>query len=103
MGSSPSGRTMKTTMLKVYDYVRVLSGPNEGSLGRVIILFGQGCNGHPRYNEAYVDMYPGAGEGYEYMTMYDENEKKVQLRALNRVPVSNLKKVRKPRGKGPWY
>lgn len=94
---------MKTTMLKVYDYVRVLSGPHEGTLARVIVLFGCGCNGYPRYNEAYVDMYPGAGEGYEYMTMYDENEKKVQLRALNRVPVSILKKVRKPRGKGPWY
>jgi hypothetical protein len=90
-------------MLKVYDYVRILSGSNEGGLARVIILFGSGCNGHPRYSEAYIDMYPGAGDGYEYMTMYDEDEKKVQLRTLNKVPVSILKKVRKPRGKGPWY
>jgi len=25
------------------------------------------------------------------------------LRALNKVPISILKKVKKPRGKGPWY
>lgn len=90
-------------LLKVYDYVRVQKGPNKNGLGRVIILIGYGCGDHPRYREAYIDMYPGAGSGYEYMTMYDENDKKVQLRALNRVPVSILKKVRKPRGKGPWY
>jgi hypothetical protein len=89
-------------MLKVFDYVRVLEGTNGGSLGRVIILIGYGC-GNDTNSEAYIDMYPGAGSGYEYMTMYNEDSKKVELRTLNRVLVSNLKKVRKPRGKGPWY
>jgi len=93
---------MDKPLLKVFDYVRVLEGPNEEGLGRIIILIGYGC-GDDSSAEAYIDMYPGAGGGYEYMTMYNEDSKKVELRTLNRVPVSNLKKVRKPRGKGPWY
>lgn len=88
---------------KVFDYVRVQSGPNKGTLARIIILFGYRIKGAPRYSEAYVDMYPGAQSGYDYMTMYNEDSKKVELRALNKVPVSILKKVNKPRGKGPWY
>jgi len=35
-------------------------------------------------------MFPGADTGYEYITMYDENEKSVELRALNKYSVGDV-------------
>ena len=41
--------------------------------------------------EAYCDMYPGATRGYEYIRMWDETEGRVELRALNKYPIEDIK------------
>lgn len=65
----------------VFDYIKL---KKNDSVGTVILLFG--CP--PR--ELYADMFPGADSGYEYITMYDENEKRVELRALNKYSVDDV-------------
>jgi len=68
--------------LKVFDEVEIVS---TGQRGKIIILIG--CP--PR--EAYLDVYPGADAGYEYMTMWDEIHEQVEVRALNKYPIKDLK------------
>jgi len=67
--------------MNVFDHIRL---KKNNAVGTVIILFGY----PPR--ELYADMSPGADTGYEYITMYDENEKSVELRALNKYSVGDV-------------
>ena len=84
--------------INVFDEVEVIS---TGQRGKVIMLIGcMALPDSPRFmlsgddygvREAYVDMYPGADSGYEYITMWDEDEGRVELRALNKYPIEDIK------------
>jgi hypothetical protein len=66
----------------VFDKVEVIS---TGQIGKIIMLIG----GTAR--EAWVDMHPGAASGYEYIRMWDEDEERVELRALNKYPIKDIR------------
>jgi hypothetical protein len=72
--------------LKVGCYIRVKS---TGAYGKIVMFFGE------PYRELYAEMFPGADSGYEYITMYDQDEGRVGLRALNRYHFNDVKRVTK--------
>ena len=75
------------TFIKVHDHIEV---KKNGEIGIVVLLFGY----PPR--ELYADIGPpGADAGYEYITMFDEDLGKVELRALNRYAVKDVKVIKK--------
>jgi len=67
--------------INVYDYIKT---KEYDTVGKVILLIG-----YP-YRELYADMFPGADSGYEYITMYDEEEERVELRALNKYSIDDV-------------
>lgn len=69
----------------VFDMVELIS---TGQVGKIVMLIGRN-----ERQEAYVDMRPGVAPGYdyEYVEMWDENEGQVELRALNKFPIKDIK------------
>jgi len=74
------------SIVNTFDYFRHTP---SGKIGKVVMIFGVGIN----QTKIYGDMFPGAGPGYEYIEMYDENEGKVEVRALNAYPISEVEKI----------
>ena len=67
--------------MKVFDKIKI---KETGEIGKVIILIG-----FP-YRELYAEMYPGAGANFEYFTMWDEEEQRTDIRALNRYTIDEV-------------
>ncbi len=70
--------------INVFDYIKI---NKSGLVGKVILLFG--CP----VRELYADMIPGADANYEYITMFDENEMHIELRALNKYSIKDVTKI----------
>jgi len=71
--------------MEIGDYVEI----ENGGMGIIRIL-----EGYPP-RKAYVDVFPGADEGYVYFRMYDPVEKNVVTSALNIYDLEDIKVIYK--------
>jgi len=69
--------------VKIFDLIKV---KKTGALGKIILILGLPAR------EVYADMYPGAEPGYEYLTMWDEEEGSVVV-ALNRYSIDEVEVI----------
>ena len=67
----------------VFDMVELIS---TGQVGKIVMIIGRHEN-----QMVWLDMRPGAAAGYEYVRMWDENEGRVELRALNKYSIKDIK------------
>ncbi len=72
--------------MEVFSHIKL---KKDDIVGTIILLFGY----PPRI--LYADMFPGANTNYEYITMYNENEKRIELRALNKYGVDDVTVITK--------